>query len=156
MIDELMDCPAIYCRGGMYTVEEWSGGGREFVTCVDTTVRAARLAAIYQADLDEEIDMAKKEKKSNRVVSPKEPKAKKSTERDPRIPPAGTILRKSYKGKVHEVRVNQDDFTYEGTKYKILSHVARDITKGRYEPPKGHGISGFVFFKTVLSKKTGG
>lgn len=57
---------------------------------------------------------------------------------DQRIPPAGTILSKTYRGKLIEVEVLQAGFKYEGKVYKSISRVAMEIVK--------HSVGGFVFF----------
>jgi hypothetical protein len=54
---------------------------------------------------------------------------------DPRLPPAGTILRKTYRGEVHEVAVLEDGgFEYRGRKYSSLTAVARTIGNGSWNP----------------------
>lgn len=49
-------------------------------------------------------------------------------ERDPRLPPPGTVLTRRYKGKDHHVTVLADAFEYRGTTYASLSKVALQIT----------------------------
>ena len=58
--------------------------------------------------------------------------------RDPRIPPAGTVLTKTYHGQTLEVKVLENGFEYQGTAYKSISRVAMEIVH--------HPISGYVFF----------
>jgi hypothetical protein len=48
--------------------------------------------------------------------------------RDPRLPKAGTILRKEWRGREYEVTVLADGFEYAGTTYRSLSKVANEIT----------------------------
>lgn len=62
-------------------------------------------------------------------------------ERDPRLPPPGTILTRTYKGRVLRVTVNASDFTYAGERYTSLSAVAKAIT--------GSHCNGFLFFKLL-------
>ncbi|MBE7449150.1 MAG: DUF2924 domain-containing protein [Kofleriaceae bacterium] len=59
-------------------------------------------------------------------------------ERDPRLPAPGTRLTRRYRGQDHEVEVGEDSFTYQGRRYKSLSHVARTITQRQW--------NGFQFF----------
>lgn len=61
-----------------------------------------------------------------------------TSKRDPRIPPAGTVLTKTYHGKTLEVKVLENGFEYQGKVYKSISRVAMDIAH--------HPISGYLFF----------
>ena len=58
--------------------------------------------------------------------------------KDPRIPPIGSIISKTYRGQQIEVKVLENGFEYKGKVYKSISRVAMTITK--------HQISGYVFF----------
>ena len=67
--------------------------------------------------------------------------AKNSTstpKRDPRIPPTGTVMTKTYHGQTLEVKVLENGFEYQGKVYKSISRVAMEIVH--------HPISGYVFF----------
>jgi hypothetical protein len=63
------------------------------------------------------------------------------SKRNDRIPPAGTVLTRSYKGTTVQVRVLEHGFLYEGTLYPSLSAVANAIT--------GSHCSGHLFFRLV-------
>jgi len=73
-----------------------------------------------------------------------------ASNRDPRIPPPGTILRRDYKGEAHEVVVLQDGFEFRGQRYPNLSRVAKQIT--------GTNWNGFLFWglQRRTTKRTGG
>ena len=58
--------------------------------------------------------------------------------RDPRIPPLGSVLRRAFGGKQHDVTVLADGFEYAGEHFKTLSAVAMRITGTRW--------NGFLFF----------
>jgi hypothetical protein len=58
--------------------------------------------------------------------------------RDPRLPPAGAVLRRAYGGIEHEVVVHQETFAYGGRAYASLSAIAKAIT--------GTPWNGLVFF----------
>lgn len=62
---------------------------------------------------------------------------------DKRLPMAGTLITRKYKGETLTVQVLADGFLFEGEKYKSLSAVARKIT--------GSGWNGYLFFG--LTKK---
>ena len=64
---------------------------------------------------------------------------------DNRLPLAGTILTRLYKGETLQVLVLADGFEFEGAVYPSLSAVAKAIT--------GSHTSGFLFFK--LNQKAG-
>jgi hypothetical protein len=56
-----------------------------------------------------------------------------------RLPPAGTVLVRPYKGQTLQVRVLAKGFAYEGKTYRSLSAVAKAIT--------GSHCSGHLFFR---------
>jgi hypothetical protein len=59
--------------------------------------------------------------------------------RDPRLPPVGTVLRREFRGEVHEVRVLTEGFEYRGERFASLSTLATKIAGSRW--------NGFLFFK---------
>jgi hypothetical protein len=63
------------------------------------------------------------------------------SKRNDRIPPAGTLLTRPYKGTTVQVRVLEHGFLYEGTIYPSLSAVAKAVT--------GSHCSGYLFFRLV-------
>lgn len=73
------------------------------------------------------------------------PMPKESPKRDPRLPPAGTILRRDYQGVTHEVTVREDGFEYRGEHYRSLSKIARAIT--------GTQWNGLLFFGLTSRKE---
>jgi hypothetical protein len=58
---------------------------------------------------------------------------------DKRLPPAGTILARRYKGATVQVQVLQRGFAYQGQVFKSLSAVAKAVT--------GSHCNGFWFFR---------
>ena len=58
--------------------------------------------------------------------------------RDSRLPKAGTLLTREFKGNVHVVKVLDEGFEYEGRRYKSLSKIATEIAGTRW--------SGLTFF----------
>jgi len=65
------------------------------------------------------------------------------SDRDPRLPPPGTVLRRRFKGTEHEVLVGWDDFGWQGRTFGSLTALAREITGSRW--------NGFAFFKAALA-----
>ncbi len=61
--------------------------------------------------------------------------------RDPRLPPAGTELRRTFDGTEHVVTVLDDGFTFRGKQYRSLSLIAREITGTRWN---GYGFFGLL------------
>ena len=59
---------------------------------------------------------------------------------DSRLPVAGTVLMKNYKGRSIQVRVLPNTFEYEGEQYASLTAIARIVTGQK-------NINGFQFFK---------
>jgi hypothetical protein len=70
------------------------------------------------------------------VAAAVRPKTSKNREN---LPPAGTILRRPYKGQVLEVKILEQGCQFEGRVYRSLSAVAKAIT--------GSHCSGFLFFR---------
>jgi len=72
--------------------------------------------------------------------------------RDPRLPPAGTVLTRIYDGAEHKVKVLDQGFEYRGKRYRSLSQIAKLITHTPW--------NGFTFFlgRTAVAQgsKTGG
>jgi len=62
-----------------------------------------------------------------------------SEPRDPRLPPAGTVLTRAYKGVEHRLTVLDDGFEYRGERHASLSKLAKDIT--------GTNWNGFLFWR---------
>lgn len=92
--------------------------------------------------------MAKKQTKKagkTRNVSkqPKPARVGKATraprERDPRIPAAGTMLVRPYKGREVRVTVLADGFRCDGKEYRSLSKLASEIT--------GNSTNGLLWFR---------
>lgn len=69
---------------------------------------------------------------------PDERPASTSRPRDPRLPPDGTKLTKTYDGAVYQVTVLRDGFRYDRRQFKTLSAVAKEIS--------GRHWNGFLFF----------
>ncbi|MBM4321866.1 MAG: DUF2924 domain-containing protein [Deltaproteobacteria bacterium] len=63
-------------------------------------------------------------------------------ERDPRLPPVGTVLVREHQGTRHSVTVLADGFEFAGERYQSLSKIARLIT--------GTPWNGFLFFQGAL------
>ena len=60
-------------------------------------------------------------------------------QRDPALPPPGTVLTREHKGVDHQVTVLDDGFEFHGSRYKSLSKIALEITGTRW--------NGFLFFR---------
>ena len=85
-----------------------------------------------------------------RVTAPKEQTLEPAPERtvtrtvaadpsgDGRLPPAGTVLTRDYKGQALKVLVLADGFEFEGQRFRSLSALAKSIT--------GSHVNGFAFF----------
>ena len=66
--------------------------------------------------------------------------------RDARLPPAGTELRRTFDGTEHVVTVLDDGFEYGGKRFRSLSLVAREITGTRWN---GFGFFGLLRRETA-------
>ena len=67
--------------------------------------------------------------------------------RDSRLPKAGTLLTREFKGNVHVVKVLDEGFEYEGQRYKSLSKTVTEIAGTRW--------SGFTFFALDREARVG-
>lgn len=65
--------------------------------------------------------------------------------KDDRLPSAGAMLTREFRGRTHAVKVLADGFEYEGTHFKSLSAVARAITGTRW--------NGLAFFGVAAIKE---
>jgi len=77
------------------------------------------------------------------ALAPLGPSEEVPAARDPRLPPAGTVITRSHGGVDHQVVVHEVGFEYRGRSYKSLSQVAKAIT--------GTTWNGFHFFKAALT-----
>jgi hypothetical protein len=50
------------------------------------------------------------------------------SERDPRLPKPGSVLRKEWRGREYEITVLDEGFEYAGKSYRSLSKIANEIT----------------------------
>jgi hypothetical protein len=62
-------------------------------------------------------------------------------ERDSRLPAAGTVIKRPYKGVTHEVKVLEDTFEYGDERHRSLSAIAKSIT--------GQQTNGFLWFGLI-------
>ncbi len=66
---------------------------------------------------------------------------------DRRVPIAGTLLEREFRGRKHLVEVLPDGFRYEGRHHRSLSSVAREITGTRW--------NGMAFFNLTTNAAPG-
>ena len=104
----------------------------------DLSERARRRAAELANDAD--LRLSPPVAREPRPASPDRPVADVLPLRTgQRLPPPGTILSRTYKGEVLQVRVLDRGFEFEGELYRSLSAVARKITGGH--------CNGHAFFR---------
>ena len=120
---------------------------------------AWRLQALAEGDLSERARLRAAELANDadlRVGPPQAPRAKAgpslavaatptAIQRDPRLPPPGTVLTRSYKGQLLQVLVRSDGFEFDGRLFLSLSAVAKAIT--------GSHCNGFLFFFGARRKR---
>lgn len=97
--------------------------------------RAMKRAAELALDSEVRVTPPREHKRSRVVVEAVESKPV----RDLRLPPAGSMLHRDYKGRPIRVLVHEDGFEYEGQLFKSLTAVANTIT--------GSHVNGFQFFR---------
>jgi len=67
-------------------------------------------------------------------------------DRDPRLPPVGTELRRTFDDAEYVVTVHEDGFLFRGSRYRSLSLIAREITGTRWN---GYGFFGLLRKETA-------
>jgi hypothetical protein len=85
---------------------------------------------------------AKKKAAPKRPAKPKAaaPTAPRATkQRDPRLPAAGSVIEKTYKGKALKVEVRETDFRFDGKDWSSLTAIAMAVTGAK-------SINGPLFF----------
>ena len=95
----------------------------------DLSERARKRAAEIANDADLRVQPPKK------FLRP----AAAASSRDPRLPPEGTLLCRTFRGRAVEVKVLDRSFEYEGRSYQSLSAIASEVTGTRW--------NGFAFFQ---------
>ena len=105
----------------------------------DLSERARRRAAELANDAD--LRLAPPRPRSTSPVAAADRLARLPGKRNHRLPPAGTILMRPYKGTIVQVRVLEHGFLYAGTIYSSLSAVAKAIT--------GSHCNGYWFFRIM-------
>ena len=96
-------------------------------------------AATKKSEKTAKAEKAEKSTKAEKAERRTRTSPRKSGERDPRLPAAGTVLEREHQGKKIRVTILEDGFRYEGETYHSLSTVARVAT--------GTIWNGFTFFK---------
>jgi hypothetical protein len=119
--------------------EESRSGNRQFLF----RRVAWRLQAVAQGDLTERARKRALEIANEADLRVRPPKAlfnprQLATGQDARLPAAGTVLRREFKGSTVEVRVLDDGFEYEQRQYASLSAIASRVAGTRW--------NGFAFF----------
>jgi hypothetical protein len=104
----------------------------------DLTERARRRAAELANDADIRM-FPPKEMQAAVVAAERTETAVPPFKTDDRLPPAGTILTREYKGTVVQVQLLQSGFEYRGQVFKSLSAVAKAVT--------GSHVNGYAFFR---------
>ena len=97
----------------------------------DLTERARQRAAELIADADLRLNTRRKLPLQSGIRS--------EGHRDPRLPAVGTIVERTFQGRVISARVLETGFEYEGRKFDSLSAVACEVTGMRW--------NGFDFFR---------
>ena len=85
---------------------------------------------------------------TKRTAKPKAPQPETPTPakpRDPRLPPAGTVIEKTYKGKALQVEVLEVGFRFEKKVWRSLTAIAMAVTGAK-------SINGPLFFG--IAKRT--
>jgi hypothetical protein len=105
----------------------------------DLSERARRRAAELANDAD--LRLSPPQSRATVPVAAADRPTRLPGKRKDRLPPAGTILMRPYKGTIVQVRVLEHGFLYEGTIYSSLSAVAKAVT--------GSHCNGYLFFRLL-------
>jgi hypothetical protein len=107
----------------------------------DLSARARQRAALLARDADLRLSPPRSAQLRLSVTAPHQAEAPVGSTpqtHDPRLPPPGSLLTRSYKGQAVEVKVLTQGFQYQGRVFSSLSALAKEIT--------GTHCSGFRFF----------
>jgi len=126
------------CSGHRHHLVRRIGWRLQVMAQGDLSERAARRALELANDADLKVQAPAA------WVPGVKPQAR-AARRDRRLPPAGSLLRRSYRGGNVEVKVLADGFEYQGQRYDSLSAVARKITGTRW--------NGLLFFGLTKRRK---
>jgi hypothetical protein len=110
----------------------------------DLSQRARRRAAELANDADLRLFPPKPGPSAPSSDSDTVPAAATRRPADPRLPPAGNLLTRLYKGQRIQVRILLHGFEFQGRVFPTLSAVAKAIT--------GSHCSGFLFFRLLTPK----
>jgi hypothetical protein len=110
----------------------------------DLSERARQRAAELANDADLRIGPPQAPRARTRPAA-STPEPTPGLKRDPRLPPSGTVLTRSYKGQLVQVLVRSDGFEFDGRLFLSLSAVAKAIT--------GSHCNGFLFFFGARGKR---
>jgi hypothetical protein len=105
----------------------------------DLPERARRRAAELARDADLRLSPPRPRPNHRRAPQEGSPTTVPRKQPDPRLPPAGTLLTRVYKGRTLQVRILLHGFECAGVVYPSLSAVARAVT--------GSHCNGFLFFR---------
>jgi hypothetical protein len=97
----------------------------------DLSERARRRAAEIADDADLRIKAPKQFVAELHTERPLE-RARSLLRRDWRLPRAGTVLTRRYRGQSVMVLVGDDGFEYQGKRYRSLSAIVREVTGTRW------------------------
>lgn len=91
---------------------------------------------------------ARKRAAKPKATAPTAPRATKP--RDPRLPAAGSVIEKTYKGNALKVEVREADFRFDGKEWSSLTAIAMAVTGAK-------SINGPLFFAIAkrATKTTG-
>ena len=139
-IEELRKLPAIALQAKYLELfgEESRSGNRQFLF----RRVAWRLQAVAEGDLSERARKRALELANDADLRVQPGKVSQAASifvgADRRLPTAGTILRRVFKGRNLEVKVLEEGFEFEGRRYQSLSAIASEVAGSRW--------NGFAFF----------
>jgi hypothetical protein len=110
-----------------------------------TKARAPRKAAKTGTRAKAAVKVTTKRAKATKAKAKDAKTERAPRPRDPRLPAAGTVLVRPYKGKDYRITVLEDGFRWDGTEYRSLSNLASVITGAK-------SINGFLWTRLTGPK----
>jgi hypothetical protein len=104
----------------------------------DLSERARRRAAEIADDADLRLSAPRELNPLRRAGGDPATLSRTRYPKDRRLPPAGTVLTRHYRGQPVIVKVLEDGFDYQARQYRSLSAIAREVTGTRW--------NGLLFF----------
>lgn len=99
-------------------------------------------AQMRLSEIGDRLPEAWRDRLTGQAMAPVNADDQAMADRDPRLPPVGSIVKRTHNGAEHAVTVLAASFVYQGKHYKTLSEIAKLITGTKWNGFRFFGING--------------